>query len=228
MLTPAPEELDFIRACAPENLESFLEKCAVFGDFLYETNESLNLTRVPAEDFWTKHVCDSLALARHSPLSMKARPPLKLCDAGCGAGLPSLILAAAFPGLCVTALDSKRKKINFVARAAGKMGLHNLQTFHARAGEFAHKSEVRRSFDLVTARAVASLEELIRETRDLLADAGFLAVYRAPHQAEEELRALRGKKHAPRVKTSKFFELPGGAEKSGKRLFFFLRGSDLR
>lgn len=228
MQDPAPEELDFIRACAPENLSSFLKKCAFFGDFLYETNEFLNLTRVPKEDFWTKHVCDSLALARCFPLATKSSPPLKLCDAGCGAGLPSMILAAAFPGLSVTALDSRGKKIDFVKQAAEKTGIRNLRAVHARAGEFAHRDEGRCAFSLVTARAVASLEELIRETRGLLADNGTLAVYRTPGQAETELEGLRKQKYAPSVERSATFELPGGAEKNGKRLFLFLKKNTLR
>lgn len=59
MLEPDREELDFIRSCGPADEADFLKKCHAYGDLLYETNRTMNLTRIPPEEFWTKHVCDS-------------------------------------------------------------------------------------------------------------------------------------------------------------------------
>ena len=68
---PAPdaEELDFIRQCLPdgEGLDRFLERCTTYGKFLYTTNETMNLTRIPPSDFWSKHVCDAVSILRELP-----------------------------------------------------------------------------------------------------------------------------------------------------------------
>lgn len=196
MLEPSDSERDFIRKCSPADEADFLKKCMIYGDFLYETNETMNLTRIPREEFWTKHVCDSLALALRYPMPTEGHH-LKMCDVGCGAGLPSLVLAAAFPALYVTAIDSTGKKICFVQQAAEKMGLMNLRALHARANELAHKPEFRHAFRLVTARAVGSAEVLMREASGLIAGNGSLVLYRTLSQAGPEADWLRSIKKAP-------------------------------
>ena len=51
--TPDAEELDFIRQCLPETegLDRFLERCTIYGKFLYTTNETMNLGD-STEDLW--------------------------------------------------------------------------------------------------------------------------------------------------------------------------------
>lgn len=219
MLELQAAELDFIRSCHVADEKDFLEKCCIYGDFLYETNQTLNLTRIPAEEFWSKHVCDSLAIAREVKFPDSAHH-MKMCDVGCGGGLPSLILASAFPNLYVTAIDSTGKKIRFVEQAAAKMGLTNLRAIQVRANELGHKSEFRHSFPLVTARAVASADVLIRETAGLISRNGELVIYRTPTQAEPEAEWLRSLKKAPAFELTDTLELPGG----GTRLFLKIRG----
>ena len=182
-------------------------------DFLYETNKTLNLTRIPEESFWSLHVADSLALAGELSLNGK-----KLCDVGCGAGFPSLILAAAFPDLLVTAVDSTRKKVDFVAAAAEKMNLPNLTAIHARANELARKEDFNKAYDIVTARAVADASVLIRETANFLNHKhGLLCIYRTTEQLEREIPDLKQKKL--QYRTTPLFQLPEGA---GSRLFLIL------
>ncbi len=231
MRLPNAQERAFIEKCAPENTAEFIEKCRVYGDYLYETNKTFNLTRIPENDFWVKHVCDSLSLALFYPFPKTPRH-LKMCDVGCGAGLPSIILAAAFPSLFVTAIDSTGKKAAFVARAAEAAGLPNLRAFQARANELCHKSDFRHAFQLVTARAVGTAEFLLRESSGLLSANGMLAVYRTPSQAEDEKKWFSNLKKAPVHEFSKSFFLPPAAENSagtendpaGERLFLFIRG----
>ncbi len=210
---PDNSELDFIAACAPDDPEDFLQKCTRYGELLYQTNETLNLTRIPPEEFWSKHVCDSLAIARYVPLQTG-----KICDTGCGAGLPSIILAAAFPRLNVTAIDSTGKKIVFVADAAQKTGLKNLTAIHGRANELGRKKEFHRVFPLVTARAVGSAETLLRETSNFIAPGGKLVIYRTIPQLEEELDFLKARKI--NFSATEPLELPSQA---GTRLFLSIR-----
>lgn len=220
---PTDAEIAFMRACAPADFSDFIQKMKIYGAFLYETNRTMNLTRIPEEDFWTKHICDSLALALRYDFPKDGRH-LKMCDVGCGAGLPSLVLAAAFPGLYVTAVDSRGKKITFVQQAAEKMQLTNLRAVHGRSNELAHQAEYRHTFRLVTARAVGSAETLIREAAGLIAGNGSLILYRTPAQAEPEAEWLRSLKKTFPFELTEPLELPGGQDETGIRLFLVIRG----
>ena len=122
-----------------------------FADILLETNKTFNLTAVKDDDgVILKHFADSLIVADYIPEGAK------IIDVGCGAGFPTFPLAIARPDLKITALDSTEKKINFVRSTAEKLGLKNINAVSGRAEELA-QGEMRESFDLATARAVAAL-----------------------------------------------------------------------
>ena len=214
---PGEEEWRFLSECRPpeSDMDGFLGRMRLFGEFLYETNRTMNLTRIPPVDFWCKHICDSLSV-------LKAVPELAsgseaLCDTGCGAGFPSLVLAAAFPERAIVPVDSTGKKIAFVRQAAERMGLKNVTPVQARANELARRTPYRNAFGFVTARAVAETTELIRETSGFLRPGGKLVVYRTRTQAEPELELLR--KSRVRVTATEEFSLPGNA---GHRMFLII------
>ena len=215
---PDAAERDFLLECVGEaRLKPFLALCARFGELLYETNESLNLTAIPPEAYWSKHVCDCV-------LALRALPDLfadgmRLADVGCGAGLPSFPLAAARPGLDVTAIDSRGKKILFLERAASVCELANLHPVHARANELAAQEKYRGAFRTITARAVAGAPELVRECRNLLAQGGSLCVFRTESQTEDEWPALTSDKRIRAERTPEFV-LP---HEAGTRLFLRIR-----
>ena len=121
---------------------------------LVETNKSLNLTAVTdAEGIVLKHFADSLIAVGEFPLGAR------VIDVGCGGGFPTFPLAIARPDLKITALDSTEKKINFVKKTALELGLDNITAISDRA-EALGRGEMRESFDVATARAVAALPVL--------------------------------------------------------------------
>lgn len=125
-----------------------------FADILLETNKSMNLTAVKDDDgVILKHLADSLIVADHIPEGAS------VIDVGCGAGFPTFPLAIARPDLKITSLDSTEKKINFVRSTAEKLGLDNVTAISGRAEDLA-RGEMRESFDIATARAVAALPVL--------------------------------------------------------------------
>ncbi len=215
MNNPSAECLLFLKKMVPpENFDRFLEACGIFGEILYETNKTLNLTRIPESDFWSKHVADSVAIASILP----QKDDLDLCDVGCGAGFPSLPLAAAFPGIRITSVDSTRKKIGFVQDAVDAMKLDNVEALQARANELGHEEDYKQRFDLVTARAVSDALTLRREVSGLLKKQGLLYIYRTTEQRDKELPELK-KLHIPWQCTPEF-ELP---DQGGTRLFMLLK-----
>ena len=206
--TPSAECLAFLKRFVPETrFDDFMKACSIFEDVLYETNKTMNLTRIPPEDFWSKHIADSVSIAPY--LDGK----FNLCDVGC----PSLPLAAAFPDLQITSVDSTRKKIDFVNRAAEAMGLDNLEALHARANELASSEDYGHHFEIVTARAVSDSMKLIKEVSGLLRKDALLYVYRTPDQRDKEKPELQ--KLALRFRCTDTFELPDNA---GTRLFMTL------
>ena len=127
------------------------EKLAVM---LRETNEKYNLTAITDDaGISYKHFADCLLAAGHFPANAS------VADVGCGGGFPCLPLALARPDLKITAIDSTAKKLGFIKEAADALGLSNIKTVCGRAEELG-RTDLRESFDVVTARAVARLNIL--------------------------------------------------------------------
>lgn len=124
-------------------------------DLLTDAETRVNLTAIrdPA-GIAVLHFADSLTAAREIPEGAS------LVDVGCGGGFPSLPLAIARPDLKITALDSTRKKLDFVGFAARELGLSNLTTLCGRAEELGREPAYRERFDCAVARAVAPLGAL--------------------------------------------------------------------
>ena len=101
------EILDFLSECGVNN-RNFLRKCEKYMKSILEENTKYNLTAIKnADEFWVKHICDSIAISRenHKLLS----PPSKVCDIGSGAGLPAVLIAIAYDST-VYAIESSQKK----------------------------------------------------------------------------------------------------------------------
>jgi 16S rRNA (guanine527-N7)-methyltransferase len=127
-----------------------------------------------------KHFYDSLL-----PLPM-AQPPqgASVLDVGSGAGFPGLVFAIVRPDLRVTLLDSNAKKVAFLKETARTLGL-SVQTQCARAELAGQDLTLRERFDLVAARAVASLTILCEYCLPFVAVGGqMLAMKGKPVQAE--------------------------------------------
>lgn len=129
-------------------------------ELLLEWNSRFNLSaiREPREIVY-KHLLDSLAPAYTQWIAVGGVQPGNLLDVGSGAGFPALPLAIAFPETKVTALESSRKKSEFISLAACDLGL-DVRVVRARAEAQGHRPTFREHFDVVVARAVAYLPAL--------------------------------------------------------------------
>lgn len=124
---------------------------------LIEWNEKMNLTAITDFDEVTeKHFADSLSCIKTGVFEGKIKTVI---DVGCGAGFPSIPLKIALPELDFTLVDSLNKRVTFLNCVIEKLGLTGIKTVHARA-EDSGRSNLRDSFDVCVARAVASLPTL--------------------------------------------------------------------
>lgn len=130
---------------------------------------------------WARHLVNSAVVAE---VIFRRR---FVIDAGSGAGLPGIPLAIARPDLEVTLVDSRVRASAFLGECVTRLDLPGVRVRRARvedlAGDF--------SADVVTARAVASLERLAEWSLPLLAPGGELLVWKGRHAEEELSRARR-------------------------------------
>lgn len=164
---------------ADPRLEQFL-------GLLARWNAAYNLTAVrePAQ-MRAQHLADCLAvvdpLRRHLGPGRRAR----ILDVGSGGGLPGVVLAVADAAWDVTCVDAVGKKAAFVRQVAAELGLANLHAAHARVEAL----NAAAPYDVITARAFASLSELARLSRRLLAPGGAWMAMKGK-RPDDELAAL--------------------------------------
>lgn len=142
--------------------------------------------RAPAEALKV-HIADSLA-ALDLPLVRNAR---RIADIGAGAGFPGLALAAALPGASVDLIEAGRRKCDVIDRLAASAGLeHRARGVPARAEEWA-AADGANAYDLVTARALASLPVICEYAAPLLVPGGHLVAWKGRRDDDEEVRGAR-------------------------------------
>ena len=131
-----------------------VEKFMRLTEIMLEENEKYNLTAIKEPNkIILNHYADCAALAAVLPKGAK------IADVGCGAGFPTLPVAILRPDLSILGIDSTAKRINYVNTVKDILGLSGVTAITARAEDIG-KSEMRESFDVVTARAVAAMRVL--------------------------------------------------------------------
>ncbi|GFZ89049.1 ribosomal RNA small subunit methyltransferase G [Dyella caseinilytica] len=123
-------------------------------------NGTYNLTAIrdPAE-MVSRHLLDSLAILPFVQGN-------SLADLGTGPGLPGIPLAIAAPGRQILLVDSNGKKVRFLREAIRSLKLEGVRAVQSRV------EEVDGQYDCVTARAFASLADMLGWGGHLLAPQG--------------------------------------------------------
>ena len=156
-----------------------LKQLEDYYNLLIEWNNKINLTAITEkEQVYLKHFYDSLTLSKVIDLKNEE----SLCDIGTGAGFPGLVLKIVFPNLKVTLVDSLNKRITFLNEVIKELELKDIETVHARAEEFAHDNIEK--FDIVTSRAVANIEKLLKYTMHLLNKDGLMIAMKGDIEKE--------------------------------------------
>jgi 16S rRNA (guanine527-N7)-methyltransferase len=122
---------------------------------------------------WERHLLNCAAVVELVPRDVR------LVDVGSGAGLPGLAIAIARPDVEVTLVEPLLRRVTWLSEVVASLELANVVIHRSRAEEAARD---RLSFDVATARAVASLGQLatwslplVRPGGELLALKGALA-----------------------------------------------------
>jgi 16S rRNA (guanine527-N7)-methyltransferase len=128
-----------------------LARLKAYADILADWNARHNLVaKSTLPDLWRRHLWDSAQLAPLIPDTART-----LADLGSGAGFPGLVLAAMLPRLAVTLYEATAKKCAFLKAAGQRMGVP-VAVENVRLEDLPF-----RTFDVVTARALAPLPKLL-------------------------------------------------------------------
>ncbi len=144
-----------------------LERWVAFEEALYRVNETTNLTRVPREEAWARHLLDSLTVVPLIPVGAH------VLDLGSGPGFPGFAIALFRPDLTVTCIDSAGKMIGFLKQQV----LTNLEAHQLRIEEW----DSREDFDFVTGRALAPLPVQLELSAHLCRKGGMVVPLRTPN-----------------------------------------------
>ena len=138
--------------CADRIDASGLARLERFAALLVAENERQNLVSAASlESVWQRHFADSLQLIDHVP-----RETGSWLDLGSGAGFPGLVLAIAQPEIEMVLVESRKRRIEWLVRAAAELRLGKCRVVGTRL-------ESVDSFEaaVITARAFAPLGKLL-------------------------------------------------------------------
>ena len=127
---------------------------------------------------WTRHILNSAVVAE------LVSPGASVADVGSGAGLPGIPMALAQPQAKFTLIEPMERRSDWLKSTIAELQLENVRVLRARA------EEVTEVFDVVTARAVSALPNLLKMCVPLTKHGG-------------EVIALKGSKAADEIADSK-------------------------
>ena len=175
----------------PVSRETF-EKLEAYVALLTKENRRQNLVSAATlESVWERHILDSAQLVRFEP-----RPGATWIDIGSGAGLPGIVIACLVDGP-VTMVEPRRLRADFLHRAAESLQLRG-EILCERA------ERVEGSFDVITARAVANLSNLLKLSAHLSTRNTVWALPKGrngPGELADALQAWQGGFHVERSVT---------------------------
>jgi len=147
--------------------------------YLASENKKMNLTAIKGkEDIYIRHFFDSLSIASVTDLNDQS-----LLDVGSGAGFPGIPLKIVEPSLKLTIVESRLKRVKFLKRLMKQLHMDDVTIIRGRAEDLNRYA----SYDIVTARGVASLNMLTEITMPWVKKGGlFIAMKSAGSDQEIE------------------------------------------
>ncbi len=165
--------------------EKQIDRMVNYTQFLIKENKKYNLTSITEpEDIVKRHFLDSAGLFT------KTKVKGKIIDIGTGAGFPGFVFKILNEDIELTLLESSLKKVNFLKMLQVELNLYkNIEVLHERAEDLGQMQGYRASYDIVTSRAVASLNILLEYTAPFCKEQGKILLYKGPSYQEEIKKA---------------------------------------
>ena len=167
---------ELVSSKAFKNLEKYV-------DLIETKNKVMNLTGFKEDRLWQEGIYESIILLKTG--LNKECTNQKILDIGAGVGFPSIPFIIAFPENELTIYESQKKKCSFLEDVKKLINL-NIEIKNIRA----ENSLDELTFDLITARAVASFKILAEISHKLAKMDGKFIFIKGP-KAEEEIKTAK-------------------------------------
>jgi 16S rRNA (guanine527-N7)-methyltransferase len=132
------------------------------------------------DKIWSRHILNSAVVAE------LVAPGELVADVGSGAGLPGIPMAIAAPKTDFVLIEPMDRRASWLQEVVDELGLENVEVVRARAEEVETGQ-----FEVVTARAVAALDKLLRLCVPLLKPGGRVIALKGSKAPEEILEAKK-------------------------------------
>ena len=152
-----------------------IDQARSFAQTLANDSDELGLLGPRELDkLWSRHILNSAVVAE------LVSPGVKVADVGSGAGLPGIPMAIARPDADFVLIEPMERRSSWMLEVVEDLGLKNVRILRSRAEDVPELD-----FDIVTARAVAALDKLLKMCVPLLKPGGALIALKGSKAAEE-------------------------------------------
>lgn len=164
----------------------YYRKLNMLARLVEQKSKEVNITAIrDYESILEKHVKDSLTITKIDIVSsLLSQPKIRVLDVGSGGGFPGLPLAIIYPHASFTLLDSTKKKTDVIKEFVDELGLLNVKVVWGRAENLKSDKKYKESFDMVIARSVAYLSDLLVLLEPFLSKNGFIIAYKVSDKDE--------------------------------------------
>lgn len=151
---------------------------------LEEAAVHTRVTSVPSDEAVRRHYAESLEIWR---ILLESAPldPAAVVDVGSGGGFPGIVMACVSPAIRFVLVEPLKKRARLLESMAVTLGLANVEVLALRAEEAGQLAGNREAADIVTARAVAPLAELLEYTAPFARPGGIIGLPKGSALAEE-------------------------------------------
>lgn len=152
----------------------------------FKFNQNHNLFhRKTKEEIYKKDVLECLEINEH------IKKDDKILDIGSGGGFPGLVIGITNPNNKIDLVESNQKKCYFLKQIQHDLGLKNVAILNKRI----EKNNTFGEYDLITARAFASIEKITSLTKNNTKQNTRYVLFKGTKiKIEEELLALNTNK----------------------------------
>lgn len=178
-------------------LASYFKESAEKADRYAEILQSWGIERGligprEGERIWERHISNCL------PITTLIPQGVSVIDIGSGAGLPGIVIALARPDLEITLIEPLQRRVDFLNEVVSHLELP-VTVIRGKA------ESLKKSFEVVTARAVAPLPKLLEISWHLVKREGALLAMKG-EGAQAEIDSTVPPKHS--ITTLQTLELP--------------------
>lgn len=153
-----------------------VDKFKAYTSLLLEWNQRIHLvSRKDAKsDRILRHFVDSLSIFKAVDLPKDTN----CLDLGAGAGFPAIPIKIIREDVHLTLVESIHKKTLFLQKLSEVLELQKISILNQRAEKLKDQTEFKEKFDLVTAKALGRLKDIVRLSMPFLKTGGLLVAYK--------------------------------------------------